>query len=503
MGQIEPAVKRPKVEEDRGVEQGLRFRRAHPVGKPFLPLLQRQAQGRVAGHDVALAQRETTGIEVGVDIAGKFQKAQLRQFAIHDVGADEDDAVILVGGKGLLVAPLGTERQPCPVDAVEVVPIEIQFDDPTGHGVVQRRDELRDLLRAPPLGEHRQRQLPDILAGVLQHIKAGRRIDRMPDLPQASTLQLEQVTLGNHALEASALIHRQHVADAMHGHRQRGIVGVGRQRQSLRRRGHHRGNWLIERPAGEHDALQNIREGKDPDRLLAGINNHHRPQVAVGHQFDHLANRRFRRDRNRFALDDHRQRRIHRFLFGGALRKLELQLLLRLFEQAGNVLRTEQAEDRTLLGKGKEIVGRQLVAEDILARHVSARSRALRHQRTDGEGLAGTERDRREFDVAGTTAGPHPHLAALQNIKDWRHPHLARQDLRAFRIVCQPDMLGKKAQRLRLHPIKRRVSLQELDACRDQHLRRTVVHACSSIGTKRQAGTNSAGLRDSSCLATR
>ena len=150
MSQIEPAVKRPKVEEDRGIEQGLRFRRAHPVGKPFLPLLQRQAQGRVAGHDVALAQRETTGIEVGVDIAGKFQKAQLRQFAIHDVGADEDDAVILVGGKGLLVAPLGTERQPCPVDAVEVVSIEIQFDDPTGHGVVQRRDELRDLLRAPP-----------------------------------------------------------------------------------------------------------------------------------------------------------------------------------------------------------------------------------------------------------------------------------------------------------------------------------------------------------------
>jgi hypothetical protein len=55
--------------------------------------------------------------------------------------------------------------------------------------------------------------------------------------------------------------------------------------------------------------------------------------------------------------------------------------------------------------------------------------------------------------------------------------------------MSKPDMLGEKAQRLALHPIKWRVSLQEADACRDQHLRRTVAHACSSIGTKEQAGT--------------
>jgi hypothetical protein len=76
-----------------------------------------------------------------------------------------------------------------------------------------------------------------------------------------------------------------------------------------------------------------------PTGCSLGIDDHHRPQVAVGHQFDDLANRRFRRHRNRFALDNRGERRIHRFLLGGALGKLQLQLLLRLFEQAGDVLR--------------------------------------------------------------------------------------------------------------------------------------------------------------------
>jgi hypothetical protein len=52
--------------------------------------------------------------------------------------------------------------------------------------------------------------------------------------------------------------------------------------------------------------------------------------------------------------------------------KLQLQLLLRLLEQAGDVLRAEKIENAALLGQGKEIVGRQFVAEDLIAGHVGA-----------------------------------------------------------------------------------------------------------------------------------
>jgi hypothetical protein len=61
----------------------------------------------------------------------------------------------------------------------------------------------------------------------------------------------------------------------------------------------------------------------------------------------------------------------------------KLQLLLRLLEQTGDVLRAEEVENRALLGQREEIIGRQFVAEDILARHVGAGCRALRHQRPD------------------------------------------------------------------------------------------------------------------------
>jgi hypothetical protein len=40
----------------------------------------------------------------------------------------------------------------------------------------------------------------------------------------------------------------------------------------------------------------------------------------------------------------------------------------------GDVLRAEQVEDRTLLRQAEEIVGRQFVAEDIVARHVGTRT---------------------------------------------------------------------------------------------------------------------------------
>jgi hypothetical protein len=109
----------------------------------------------------------------------------------------------------------------------------------------------------------------------------------------------------------------------------------------------------------------------------------------------------------------------------------KLQLLLRLLEQAGDVLRAEKVEDRALLGQGKEIVGRQFVAEDSSLGHVGGGCRALRHQRADGEALTGTQ-----VGDGSTVLKPdaclHPHPATLHDVKRPRNAHLTRQNLRAL-----------------------------------------------------------------------
>jgi hypothetical protein len=241
---------------------------------------------------------------------------------------------------------------------------------------------------------------------------------------------------------------------------------------------------LLQRGTRQDDSLQHVRKRKDAKRLLSGIDDHHRPQVAVGHQGNDLANRCLRRHGNRFPLDNRGEWRIHRLLLGSALGKLQLQLLLRVLEQAGDVLAAEEIENRALLGQGKEVVGRQFVAENLLACHVGTRSGVtLRHQRPDREGLTRAERARRRVGVTGAAAGADSHPAVLQNVEGARNPHLTRENPRTFGVMGKGDMFCEKAQRLRLHTIKRRVGLQELDACRNQHFRRAVAHTSSSIAT--------------------
>jgi hypothetical protein len=95
-----------------------------------------------------------------------------------------DDPVVLIGGEGLLVPPFRTEGQPRPVDAVEIVPIEIEFDDPARHGVVQGRDELRDLLLPPTPSASIVSDNCRTSRAHAAILRRCRRIDRMPDLPQ-------------------------------------------------------------------------------------------------------------------------------------------------------------------------------------------------------------------------------------------------------------------------------------------------------------------------------
>ena len=157
---------------------------------------------------------------------------------------------------------------------------------------------------------------------------------------------------------------------------------------------HHRLNRIVERNSRQDDPLENIGMREDADRLLVGIDDDHRTDIAIGHQFDGHLDRRIRRDRNGILVNDRRQRRIHRLLLGNVLGELQLQLLARLAEQTGEVLRTEEIEHRTLLHQQEESLGRQFVAENILKRRINARRGSLCRHRPDRKPFARPQRQR-------------------------------------------------------------------------------------------------------------
>ena len=265
------------------------------------------------------------------------------------------------------------------------------------------------------------------------------------------------------------------MANAVHGQRQRRVIGRRRQRQRVRMRRHDRLDRLVERGAGQHDAFQDVRLREDADRLLLIIDDDHRTNRARRHRLDDAAHRRSAADGNRRPFDHRGERRIHRLLLGDALRELRLQLLPRLTEQTGDVLRAKQVEDRALLQQEEEIGNRQFVTEDVADRRIDIGRRPLRHRRTNREALARPQRQHllAERQIAGR---PGNDLAALQDAEDGNDPGLGGDDLRFLRVIGELHALGEKTQRVGFHAIERRERLQELDRRGDQHFACAIDH---------------------------
>jgi hypothetical protein len=218
-----------------------------------------------------------------------------------------NNSVILIGGEGLFVTPLRTEGQPRPVDAVEIVPIEIELDDPARHRIVQRRDELGDLLAAPTPSvsivsdNWRTSSRACCSTSILLAASIECRIWRRP--PPCSLNRSRSETT---PLQAPSFVHRQHVADSVHGHRQCRIVGVRSQRQGLRCRRHHAGEIGCSSEApGKTMRLRTSDSVKMPIGCSAGPSTTTiEPRCSARHQLDHLAHDRVQRHRHRLALDN-------------------------------------------------------------------------------------------------------------------------------------------------------------------------------------------------------
>jgi len=476
------AVKHAEVEKDRGVEQGLRVGFADPVGEARLPLVQGQAQLRVARHDVALAQREAAGGEVVVDSLREREQAPARLVDLAARDHAEHDPVVLVGGQRLLVAPLRAERDPGEVDAEQVVALAGEHDDAAGQRVVEGGDELRQLLGTDALRDQVEGELADVRARALQGMDVGRVLDAGADLAQADALQREQVALGHHALEDAVRVHHQQVAHAVGRHLQGGVVGGGGGRQLVRIGGHQLADRAGEVEGGQDHPRQQVALGDDAHRPAFVVDHHHAAQAQLVHALERAARGRVSTHENRVLLDQLAQAGGHGLLLGRALREGGLQLLAGLVEQAGDVLRAEQVEDRTHLHQVQEIVRAELEAEAVLDRDVGIGRRAAGGDRADREAFAGPQRHAGVLGDRGRTGLARLHLAALDDVEMAGDAHLRDQDVRAARMEGEHRTLGEEGERLGLHAVEGREVAQKVGAGAHQQVRGFGGHDGSVVG---------------------
>lgn len=476
VGDLLVAVEDPEVEEDGGVEQRLGVGFADPLAELLAPFVVGEAQLRVAGHDVALAQREAAGGEVVVHVLGKLEQAQLEGFLVGPFGQHVDDPVVLVGGEGLLVAAFGAEGEPGVFDAVQVVAVEVELEDAAGEGVVEGRDELGELLGADALGQQVEGQLADVAAGALQGLDVGGALDAGADLAQADALQGEQVALGDHALELVFGIHHQDVAHAVGGHLEGRVVGAGVGVEGVGRRGHHVGDGPGEVEAGEHDALEDVALGEHADGLLVFAGHGQAADAGRGHFFKRAAGGHVGADEDRRLLDQIGERRGHRLLLGGALGELGLELLPRLAHQAGDVAGAEDLEGGRELLKAQEIGGRELEAVAVLDGDVAVGGAALGGDRADREAFAGAQGERGVFGDGDAAHLARLHLAAIDDVEEARGAVFGHQDFGFGRVEGGGQPFTEKAQGFRLHPVERRVTAQELQVGSDQGVGGSVFH---------------------------
>ena len=179
IGQRGVAEDRAEIEEDRRMKDGHRVGVANPRGELLLPLRERQAPAPVARHDVTLAQWKAAAIQRLVDGGGKWQQAFARFLRRHAGRQAEDQAVVLIGGEGLLEPTFAAERDPAKAKITEPMSRQLDLEYTLRQAVVQRRDELRQLLGANAVGQHVLRQLANVLRGMPERRLVLCRGDRL------------------------------------------------------------------------------------------------------------------------------------------------------------------------------------------------------------------------------------------------------------------------------------------------------------------------------------
>ena len=225
----------------------------------------------------------------------------------------EDDAVVLVGGQRLLVASLRAEGDPAPFHLRQVEFVVGQFDDAQRQQVVQRRDQMGQLVGRRRPAPAWCRPCADVLRAGLQRGQVPRLANVVGDVVETGALQGEQVVLRDDAEQAARIVDHQQVAQAATPHDEGGLVGGGLRLDGDHARRHDRGDRQVERAAGQRHPVQQIAQREDAQRQPAfGVGNDDRADALLVHDPDGLAHRGIQRHRHRLASDEAAQRAVHR-----------------------------------------------------------------------------------------------------------------------------------------------------------------------------------------------
>jgi hypothetical protein len=107
-------VKRTEVEEDAGIEQGLRLGHRDPAGKALLPFVEREAPLGLPAMMFPLQRGKPQASSASFTAAAKGRNRRRSSFRLAGDAAAKYDAVVLIGDQGLFQATLRAEDHPAP-----------------------------------------------------------------------------------------------------------------------------------------------------------------------------------------------------------------------------------------------------------------------------------------------------------------------------------------------------------------------------------------------------
>ena len=139
----------------------------------------------------------------------------------------------------------------------------------------------------------------------------------------------------------------------------------------------------------------------------------------------------------------------------------QLQLLARLIEQTGDVLGTKKIEFGTANQQCHEVLGGQLVAENIINRRVAVGRWPAGSDSANREALPGPEAEDGVFGDGDFAGLARLYLAGFDQVKVTNVARIRADDQAAGGVESDLCLLGKTLQGIRLHLVKWGVIFQE------------------------------------------
>ena len=399
-------------------------------------------------------------------MGGQRQQAAANGRGVGRIGGVEEDAVVLVCIHGLLAPAFAAKAQPGKGHAGVAKGLDTQFDHPAHGVVVELGDQLGDLGRGRPVGEHVIDQLLDVAAQRRQGFQLAGMADAARQVDQVDALQGKQVALGNHPAQA-AVLHQADMGDVSLGHRHRRIEGAGLGRQGEGLLGHQLSDWLVEVAATVSYHPAQVAQGKNAQGFELLVGDHHAAHMLLVHQPYGFAQWRLRPAADRLLHRQLAQARLQRILRAEGLGGVQLDLLVDLIEQAADPAQGKVAQR---VGEGEQLDKSRLVeqqAEAILGGQVFGTGGALTNQGRQREALAGGDFEGGFLAVLAAVGPLAVHQALLDDVEVFDGAVVGLDDAVARRIEAQLAVLHQKGQVRAFHLVEGRVLAQKLHGAVD------------------------------------